>query len=183
MRLINKTYAEIQPGDRAEFRRLITADDLYIFAVSSGNTSPTHLEDSDLDGDGTMERIAPGMFVASLLSAVLGTQLPGPGTLYRRQSLEFHARAHAGEEVLVLAEVLDKADGHVRLKTEVRRVADNGLILSGEAEVLAPTEKFDRDGLEVPGLVVQRHRHFEALLDRSRPLPALRMRQQPIPAS
>jgi phosphate butyryltransferase len=104
---------------------------------------------------------------------VLGTQLPGPGTLYRRQVLDFHARAHAGEEVVVRAEVLARAEGIVRLKTEVRRVADDGLILSGEAEVQAPTEKFDRDDVEVPGLIVQRHRHFEALLERSRPLPSL----------
>ena len=173
MRLTNRTYDEIQPGDSAELRRLITPDDLYVFAVSSGNTNPMHLQDSDLDGDGHHERVAPGMFVASLLSAVLGTQLPGPGTLYRRQVLDFHARAHAGEEVLVRAEVLSKADGIVRLKTEVRRISDGAIILSGEADVLAPTEKFDRDNLEIPGLVVQRHRHFELLLERARPLPAL----------
>jgi phosphotransacetylase/acyl dehydratase len=173
MRLVNRTFEEIAPGDRAELRRLITPDDLYIFAVASGNTNPMHLHDSDLDGNGTVERVAPGMFVASLISAVLGTQLPGPGTLYRRQVLDFHARAHAGEEVVVQAEVQNKTDGVVRLKTEVRRVSDHALILSGEAEVLAPTEKFDRDDVEVPGLLVQRHRHFEALLERSRPLPSL----------
>lgn len=173
MRLTNRTFDEIEPGDSAELRRLITPDDLYVFAVASGNTNPMHLQDSDVDGDGHHERVAPGMFVASLLSAVLGTQLPGPGTLYRRQVLDFHARAHAGEEVLVRAEVLSKADGIVRLKTEVRRISDGAIILSGEAEVLAPTEKFDRDNLEIPGLVVQRHRHFELLLERARPLPAL----------
>jgi phosphotransacetylase/acyl dehydratase len=173
MRLVNRTFEEVQPGDKAELRRLITADDLYIFAVASGNTNPMHLQDSDLDGDGQTERIAPGMFVASLISAVLGTKLPGPGTLYRRQVLDFHARAHAGEEVVVTVEVLGKADGIVHLKTEVLRVGDATLILSGEAEVLAPVEKFDRDDVEVPGLLVQRHRHFEALLDRARPLPAL----------
>lgn len=172
MRLVNRTFAEIAPGDRAELRRLITADDLYIFAAASGNANPMHLTDSDLDGDGTVERIAPGMFVASLISAVLGTRLPGPGTLYRRQSLDFHSRAHAGEEVIVRVEVLSKADGIVRLKTEVTH-ADGRSVLSGEAEVIAPVDKFDRDDVEVPGLLVQRHRHFEALLDRARPLPAL----------
>jgi phosphate butyryltransferase len=172
MRMINRTFDEMQPGDMAELRRLITADDLYVFAAASGNTNPMHLQDSDLDGDGTTERVAPGMFVASLISAVLGTKLPGPGTLYRSQTLRFHARAHAGQEVTVRAEVLGKADGVVRLRTEVVQ-ANGGLILEGEAEVLAPTEKFDRDDVEVPGLVVQRHRHFEALLDRARPLPAL----------
>ncbi|MGL4236077.1 bifunctional enoyl-CoA hydratase/phosphate acetyltransferase [Tabrizicola sp.] len=173
MHLANKTFDELQPGDSAELRRLITADDIYIFAAASGNSNPMHLTDSDLDGDGTTERIAPGMFVASLISAVLGTQLPGPGTLYRRQSLDFHARAHAWEEIIVRVEVMSKADGVVRLKTEVRHASDGKLIVSGEAEVLAPTEKFDQEDAEVPGLIVRRHRHFEAILDRARPLPAL----------
>lgn len=172
MRLVNKTFAEIEPGDRAELRRLIMADDLYIFAAASGNSNPMHLTDSDLDGDGTVERIAPGMFVASLISAVLGTKLPGPGTLYRRQTLDFHSRVHAGEEVIVRAEALSKAEGIVRLKTEVVH-ADGRPVLTGEAEVIAPVEKFDQDEVEVPGLLVQRHRHFEALLELSRPLPAL----------
>ncbi len=174
MRLVNRTFDELQPGERAEVRRLVTADDLYVYAVSSGNFNPMHLPHADLDGDGTPERVAPGMFVASLISGVLGTQMPGPGTLYRRQELDFHARAHAGEELLCRVEVLEKRpDGTVRLSTEVRRIADDALILSGEAEVQAPVQKFDQDGIEIPGLLVQNHRHFEALLDRARPLPAL----------
>lgn len=172
MRMVNRTYDEITVGEVAELRRLITADDLFVFAASSGNSNPMHLTDSDLDGDGHKERVAPGMFIASLISAVLGTQLPGPGTLYRRQTLEFRSRAHAGEEVITRAEVLSKADGCVRLRTEVRH-ADGRIILTGEAEVVAPVEKFDGADVHVPGLVVQRHRHFEALLDRARPLPSL----------
>ncbi len=174
MRLVNRTLDEIRPGDRAEVRRLISADDLYVFAVASGNYNPMHLTDSDLNHDGAKERVAPGMFVGSLISAVLGTQLPGPGTLYRRQTLEFHTRAHAGEEVVAAVEVLDKADdGAVRLRTTVSRASDGELIVSGEALVQAPAEKFDQDAIEMPGLIVQRHRHFEAMLERARLLPAL----------
>ncbi|MDP3422834.1 MAG: bifunctional enoyl-CoA hydratase/phosphate acetyltransferase [Burkholderiaceae bacterium] len=115
-----------------------------------------------------------GMFVASLISAVLGTQLPGAGTLYRRQVLDFHERAHAGEELICRVEVLDKLPGGlVRLATSVRRMSDGALIVAGEAEVLAPQTKFECDEVEIPGLIVQRHRHFEALLERAKPLPAL----------
>ena len=174
MRLVNRTFDELCRGDVSELRRLVTADDLYVFAAASGNYNPMHLTDSDLDGNGQAERVAPGMFVASLISAVLGTQLPGAGTLYRRQVLDFHARAHAGEELVCRVEVLEKlADGAVRLSTTITRATDGALILSGEAEVTAPTQKFDRDDIEVPGLIVQRHRHFEALLERAKPLPAL----------
>lgn len=174
MLLINRTFNELQVGDSAELRRLVTADDLFVFAAVSGNHNPMHLRDSDLDGDGRTERVAPGMFVASLISAVLGTQLPGAGTLYKRQVIDFHERAHAGEELLCSVEVLDKqADGTVRLGTRIRRLSDGALILSGEAEVQAPQEKYELDSVELPGLIVQRHRHFEALLARAKPLPAL----------
>ncbi len=174
MRLVNRTFGEIRVGDTAEIRRLITTEDLYVFAAASGNHNPMHLADSDLDGDGVKERVAPGMFVGSLISAVLGMKLPGPGTLYLSQTLVFHARVHAGEDVIASVEVLDKMeDSTVRLQTTVRRSTDGRLILSGEAVVQAPTEKFDRDGMQVPGLVVQRHRHFEALLERAKPLPAI----------
>jgi phosphotransacetylase/acyl dehydratase len=174
MRLINRTFDELKPGDSAELRRLITADDLDTFAAMSGNHNPLHLTDSDLDGDGTRERIAQGMFVASLISAVLGTQLPGPGTIYRRQSLDFLARAHAGEELLCRVTVKEKhGTDRVVLDTLVLRTSDQTLILAGEAEVVAPLQKVDLPSVEVPGLLVQRHRHFESLLERARPLPAL----------
>lgn len=174
MHLTNRIFSELQPGETAELRRLITPDDLYVFAAASGNYNPMHLPSLDGDGDGHAESVAPGMFVASMISAVLGTLLPGPGTLYRRQVADFHARAHAGEELVCRVKVIGKSDdGVVRLDTEVRRVGDDALIVSGEALVLAPREKFDRDDIEVPGLLVQRHRHFDALVERARPLPAI----------
>lgn len=174
MRLVNRTFDELQPGDTAELRRLITQDDLYGFASVSGNFNPMHLPNEDGDGDGHPDGIAPGMFVASLLSAVLGSRLPGPGTLYRRQGLEFHQHVREGDELITRVTVLSKApNGEVTLATEIRRVADAALVLSGEAVVIAPTFKFDRDDIEVPGLIVQRHRHFDAFLETARPLPAL----------
>ncbi|TDR93491.1 bifunctional enoyl-CoA hydratase/phosphate acetyltransferase [Enterovirga rhinocerotis] len=174
MRLTNRTFAELQPGETAELRRLITPDDLYVFAAVSGNHNPMHSPRIDVDGDGEPESMAPGMFVGSQISAVLGMMLPGAGTLYRRQVLDFHERAHAGEELLCRVKVLEKRDdGIVRLETEVTRPSDGALIVSGEADVIAPQEKFEREGVEVPGLLVQRHRHFEALLERAKSLKAV----------
>ena len=172
MRLFNHTFDELKPGQSAELRRLVTLDDLYVFAVSSGNYNPMHLPGTDIDGDGTPEHIAPGLFLGSLISAVLGTHLPGPGTLYRSQTLTFHGQAHAGEELVSRIEVLSKTeDGGVRLSTTIRR-ATGEIIVSGEAEVTAPRKHFDRDNIEVPGLIVQRHRHFEDLVARARSLPS-----------
>lgn len=175
MHIENKPFDDLEIGDRSEIRRLCTTDDLIVFANVSGNHNPMHLHDQDGDGDGVPEAICPGMFVGALVSAVLGNVLPGAGTLYRRQSFDFVGRAHAGEELISSVEVIakDSADGTVTLRTEVRHAKDDAIVLQGEAVVVAPTQRISTDATDLPGLIVQRHRHFEALLDRAAPLPAL----------
>jgi phosphotransacetylase/acyl dehydratase len=174
MRFENRPLADIRVGDRAELSRLLTTDDLYVFANVSGNHNPMHLTQEDADHDGRPDAVAPGMFLASLVSAVLGMKLPGPGALYRSQALTFHDRAHAGDELVttVTVRAVDQ-DGTVTLATDVRRTSDGALIVEGEARVAAPAERRVWDDIDVPGLIVQRHRHFETLLERARPLPPL----------
>lgn len=175
MQIENRVFSELQPGDTQSLRRLCTQDDLLIFANVSGNHNPLHIHDADGDGDGRPEAIAPGMFVGALVSAVLGNLLPGAGTLFRSQSFVFHARAHAGDELESRVTVTgkDERTHSVTLATEVRRLGDGALILSGMAEVEAPRRKLSYSSRDLPGLVVQRHRHFETLLKRAEPLPAL----------
>lgn len=172
MHISNRPFDSITLGETAELRRLITTDDLLVYAAASGNYNPMHLPIADVDGDGQRERAAPGMFVASMISGVLGTQLPGPGTRLLHQRLDYPARAQAGDELLCRVCVLAKAEGRVRLSATVTRPADGQTIVTGEVEVEAPLTPFATDQ-EVPGLIVQRHRHFEAMLDRARILPAL----------
>ncbi len=171
----NKTFDELKPGDSAELRRTCTTDDLIVFANVSGNHNPMHLPNQDIDHDGKEDVVvAPSMWVGSLISAVLGNLLPGPGTLYRTQLFQFHGRASAGDELQVKVTVLEKrVDGVVRLATEVRRLSDDTILLEGEAEVEAPKVKFTYEEQELPGLIVQRHRHFDALLERAEKLPPL----------
>jgi len=174
VRFENRPLADIRVGDTAELSRLITTDDLYVFASASGNHNPMHLTQEDADHDGRPDAVAPGMFISSLVSAVLGMKLPGPGTLYRAQSLSFHNRAHAGEELVTTVTVTDvDPGGTVTLATEVRRKSDDALILDGQATVTAPNQKHVWDDIDVPGLIVQRHRHFDALLERATPLAPL----------
>ena len=175
MKIENRTFDELQPGMRESLRRLCTQDDLLVFANVSGNHNPMHIYNEDGDGDGQPEAIAPGLFIGSLVSAVLGNLLPGAGTLYRSQSLVFHNRAHAGDELESTVTVTRKneQDMTVTLATEVTRVGDGALILSGVAEVEAPRRKLSYSSHDLPGLIVQRHRHFEKLLALAEPLPAL----------
>lgn len=174
MRYHNKPYDQLQVGETAELARICTEDDFYAFASNSGNHNPLHLASEDGDGDNVDEAIAPAMFVGALISAVLGNILPGAGTLYKSQTLEFSNRAHAGEELIARVTVVEKRENReVVMKTSVTRPSDGAIIVSGTAVVIAPEKEMSFHEIEVPGLVVQRHRHFDALLDRSRPLPPI----------
>ena len=174
MRLENKTYDELSVGETASLKRIAREDDFLIFATASGNHNPLHIAAYDGDGDGETEAIAPSLWVGSLISAVLGNVLPGPGTLYRSQSFDFVGHAEAGDEVEVTVEVVEKLpENCLRLSTYVQRVTDGETLVSGEAVVQAPTKKLAFNALEVPGLVVQRHHHFEKMLERVDGLPAL----------
>jgi len=167
----NRTWDELEIGAHAELTRLCTADDLYVFAHASGNHNPMHLPREDGDGDGKPEAVAPSMWVGSLVSAVLGNILPGPGTLYRSQHFDFVGRAHAGEELVVRVEVTAKEEGGVvRFATRVSRKADDATVVEGEAVVEAPRKKMRFDDLDLPGLVVNRHEHFDRMIERAAPL-------------
>ena len=170
----NRTYDELKVGDIAELKRLCTTDDLIIYANSSGNHNPLHRPDRDVDGDGTVNSVAPSMWVASLISAVLGNVLPGAGTLYTEQTLRFVDRARAGDELVARIKVLAKEpDRIVLLDTRVERVSDGKLIIEGEARVLAPDRKLRTDDADAPGLLVQKHIHFDRLIARAAPLDAI----------
>ena len=175
MDLENQLFDELQLGATREIRRLCTQDDLLAFANISGNHNPLHLWHRDGDGDGTPEAQVPGMFLGALISAVLGNLLPGAGTVYRAQDLRFHQPAQAGDELIARVRVTAKsaADYAVTLQTEIRRPLDDALIVSGTAIVQPPRRKLSYSSHDVPGLVVQRHRHFEKLLAQAENLPPL----------
>jgi phosphate butyryltransferase len=111
--------------------------------------------------------------VASLVGAVIGNKLPGAGTLYRATRFRFLGRAHAGDVLIARARVEEKRDdGTVLLSTTVE-VKGEGVILEGEAEVEAPTERMTLGDVAIPGLLIERHVHFDAILAKAEPLPAI----------
>lgn len=165
-------FAELEIGMEASTSRLVRADDLYVFAHSSGNVNPLHLPKEDGDGDGRPEAVAPSAWVAALISGVLGNQLPGPGTLYLGQDLEFTGRAHAGEALVVHVRVEEKGEGgKVRFSTHVD--GPGGTVCRGEVRVLAPDHAVSVDASGVPGLTVQSHAHFDRLLAQAATLPPM----------
>lgn len=172
--LQNTPFDRLEIGMTAEETRLLRADDLYVYANSSGNMNPMHLPREDGDGDGKPEAVAPGMWLASLISAVLGCDLPGPGTLYRAQSLRFLGQAHAGDTLTAKVRLIAKGeDRAARFETWVED-ANGRRLVEGEAEVTAPERPLSFTPDDVPGLTVQRHVHFDKLLELAEPLAPLR---------
>ncbi len=172
-RMQNVPFDQLEVGMVAERTRTLKAEDLYVFANSSGNVNPMHLPKEDGDGDGQPESVAPGMWIASLISAVLGCKLPGPGTLYHAQTLRFVGRAHAGDELTCKVRLTEKGDDRlVKFDTWVED-GDGTRILEGEAEVFAPDKSMSFEASDVPGLTVQQHVHFDRLLTLAEPLPPI----------
>lgn len=172
--LTNTPYDQLEVGMEAESRRLCVADDLFVFANASGNLNPAHMPKADHDGDGTIDQpVAPSMWLAAMLSAVLGNKLPGPGTLFRAISLDFLDRARAGEEIVSKVKLIEKMEDRVvRFAVTVSR-ADGALLANGTAEVIAPERPVSFDASDVPGLTVRRHVHFDRLLEKAAALPAI----------
>jgi phosphate butyryltransferase len=168
----NKTYDEISVGDEATIKRVLTANDLYIFAHASGNLNPLHMPH---DGDeSSPEIVAPSMWLGALISSVLGNILPGAGTLYKSQNLKFLDRAHVGDELTVKVRVRAKQPGNqVELDTTVTR-RNGDLIAEGIAEVLAPVRKITAEEGQVPNVPIERHRHFDGFIEKARKLEPLR---------
>nr|WP_321482145.1 bifunctional enoyl-CoA hydratase/phosphate acetyltransferase [uncultured Cohaesibacter sp.] len=167
----NKTYDEIEIGDKASLTRLAREQDFLIFANVSGNLNHYHLAAYAQEQEGLPETFAPGLWVGSLISAVMGNQIPGPGSVYKKQTLDFHEICYAGDELLVEVKVIAKLpDNVIRFENKVTRTADNKLLVSGEADLYAPKTKMRFNALPAPELILDHHPHFEAIIERAQAL-------------
>ena len=172
MTRIGRTFAELSVGDSAAITRVVTAEDLFVFAHVSGNLNPLHLPGSP-NHNGRDDPPAPSMWVGSLFSAILGNLLPGPGTLYELQTLRFTGRAHVGDALEVSVTVTGKRPPQtVVLATRV--ACGTHLIAEGVAEVRAPDAHSVVEDTALPGITLARHRHVERLMAGCRALPPMR---------
>jgi acyl dehydratase len=128
----------MQIGDTASMTKIFTEADIVAFAHASGDHNPVHLDEEFAAGAMFGKRIAHGMLVAGLISAILGTQLPGPGTIYLNQTIKFKAPVFIGDEITATAEVINIREGKpiVTLATTCRNQAGN-VVIEGEAVVMA----------------------------------------------
>lgn len=135
--LHGKTIDQLNIGDRASISKLITERDVIRFAELTGDINPLHMDKLYAEQTVFGERIAHGMLTASLISAVLGIKLPGPGNIYVSQSLKFRAPVKFGDIIEAEVEVVEKIPerNRVHLKTTCRN-QDGTVVLEGEAIVI-----------------------------------------------
>lgn len=134
------TYGAITVGQKATIERLVEEKDILLFAAASGDNNPVHLNPDFAATTNFKKPIAHGMLSASFISAAMACNLPGPGSIYLTQTLEFLRPVYAGDTLRIEIEVLEKLPKNkVRLSTKVFN-QKNKRILEGEASALLPDE-------------------------------------------
>jgi 3-hydroxybutyryl-CoA dehydratase len=134
---------DLEIGMIRSLQKVVTERDIELFAEVSTDHNPVHMDDAYAMDTIFEGRIAHGMLTAGLVSAVIGEQLPGHGTVYLGQSLKFLAPVRPGDLVLAEVEVTDIDHSRRRVKMDTRCIVDGKKVLAGEATVLAPSRKFD----------------------------------------
>jgi 3-hydroxybutyryl-CoA dehydratase len=134
---------DIEMGMTRYLRKQVTDQDIEMFAEVSTDRNPVHLDDAYAQDTIFEGRIAHGMLTAGLISAVIGEQLPGHGTVYLGQSLKFLAPVRPGDTVYAEVKVTDIDIAKRRVTLETHCSVDGKKVVIGEAKVLAPSRKFD----------------------------------------
>lgn len=128
-------FEDLGIGQRASLMRTVMDNDLYLFAAISGDTNPIHISDTFAARSKFGQRIAHGMFTASLVSAVIGTKLPGPGAIYLSQTIQFLGPVRIGDVVMANVEVVELVPARRRARLFCECICDGKAVLEGEAWV------------------------------------------------
>ena len=174
--LRNHTFAELQLGDSASIERQLTQQDIELFAVMSGDLNPAHLDAEYAAASQFHGVIAHGMWGGALISAVLGTRLPGPGTVYLSQTLKFRAPVRVGDRLTIGVTVSAKDEARRRVTLACRCVNQDGqAAIEGEALVQAPEQKIERPATTLPEVRLLAASGLPRLLDHVKPLGPIRV--------
>jgi len=163
----NRTFDQISVGDSASLTRTLSRDDIALFAVMSGDVNPAHLDQRYAEGSMFHRIIAHGMWGGALVSAVLGTRLPGPGTIYLGQDLRFRRPVGLGDAVTVTVTAKEKQPEKHIVIFDCRCVNQRGEeVITGTAVTIAPTERISAPRVELPEVQLRRHDRYQELIDR-----------------
>jgi 3-hydroxybutyryl-CoA dehydratase len=139
MTMIGKSIDELKLGQRAQFSKTVAETDVYLYAGISGDFNPAHVNEQYAAKTFFKTRIAHGMLTASFISTLIGTILPGPGSIYMRQEVNFLAPVKIGDTVTAMAEVVEIIADKKRVRLKTWCVNQDGTtVLDGEALVSPP---------------------------------------------
>nr|WP_294527084.1 bifunctional enoyl-CoA hydratase/phosphate acetyltransferase [uncultured Rhodopila sp.] len=170
----NRTFDEIAIGDAAQVVRTFTNQDIELFASVSGDVNPTHLDPGYAEETGCHGVVAHGMLGGSMFSTVLGTLLPGPGTIYLGQDLRFRAPVKPGDTLTAKVVVRETHADRKRVVFDCLCTNQHGQeVISGNAEVIAPAGKVRRERVALPEVSVIHHQAYSDLLSHAGGLPPL----------
>ena len=134
-------FEDLKPGMRAIISRTITETDLRNFSGVSGDTNPMHLNEEYAKQTVFKGIIVHGMLTASLISAIIGTKLPGPGCIYMGQTLKFLAPVYVGETVYAVATVKELNAEKQRVTLTTQCIVKDKVVIDGEALIKVPSRK------------------------------------------
>jgi 3-hydroxybutyryl-CoA dehydratase len=134
-------FEDLGVGMRETLMKTVMNEDVIGFANLSGDHNPIHLSEHFARKTRFGERIAHGLYTASLISAVLGMYLPGPGAVYLSQTLNFRGPVRIGDVVTISVEVAELVPEGRRVLLRCECVVDNRVVLDGEARVSVPTRR------------------------------------------
>lgn len=133
------TIQDMKLGDHASFSKTISESDVYLFAGITGDLNPAHINQPYAEKTMFKGRIAHGMLSAGFISTVLGTMLPGPGTIYLGQELRFTSPIHFGDTITATATVSERNEEKNIVKLETVCVNQDGVaVVKGVATVMPP---------------------------------------------
>ncbi|MBM7870297.1 3-hydroxybutyryl-CoA dehydratase [Clostridium pascui] len=136
---MGKTINELKIGDKSYIEKTISETDVYLFAGITGDLNPAHINQIESEKTIFKGRIAHGILVSGLISAVLGMQLPGPGTIYLGQELKFMAPVKIGDTIRAEAEIVELITEKNRAKLRTTCTNQDGkIVITGEALVMPP---------------------------------------------
>ena len=174
----NLTFDEIAVGDTHTLVRTLRYEDIQMFAVLSGDLNPTHVDPQYAKSSSFRDVVGHGMWGGILVSNVLGTEFPGPGTVYASQTFNFERPVRVGDTLTVTVTCRQKFAHNHHIVFDCKAVNQVGeAVLGGVAEVLAPQEKIRRPKVTMPELSLRETKaaRFEHLMKITEGLPAIAM--------
>jgi phosphotransacetylase/acyl dehydratase len=174
--IANRTFDELTIGETASLSHTVSQRDIDLFATVTGDVNPAHVDPAYAATDMFHHIIIHGMWGAGLISAVLGTKLPGAGSIYLGQDLRFLYPVSIGDTITATLTVREKKPAKGDVTLDCACTNQNGkTVITGTAEIRAPTTKTSRTRIILPAITVGRHDAMHAILKRATggvPVPA-----------